>query len=181
MWKLTTVHTGHGHSLATSVFQYKYYFIRNNNFKTFTVRSNIFTFYPFRTIKRHIPVTAQMASGMCTSENPSNTSGTHSIAYVTAPDEQVAKKLAQGIISGKLAACVSILPGITSIYEWENNIREDPEVLMMIKTRTSKIPKLTEFIKQNHPYDLCEVISTVIQGGNAAYLKWIDELVPEND
>lgn len=106
--------------------------------------------------------------------------GTHSIAYVTAPNEEVAKKLAHGIVSKKLAACVNIVPKITSIYEWDNKINEDSEVLLMIKTRTSIISNLTEYVKSEHPYKVCEVISTPIYNGNTDYLDWISSAVPRS-
>jgi len=86
---------------------------------------------------------------------------TFSMAFVTAPNHETAKSLASGLVSGKLAACVNILPGVTSVYEWEGKVsiclklidkffcqvNEDPEILMMIKTRTSRIPELTEFVQ----------------------------------
>ncbi|KAJ8943441.1 hypothetical protein NQ318_015721 [Aromia moschata] len=106
--------------------------------------------------------------------------GEHSVAYVTAPNEEVAKKIGHGLVSNKLAACVNIVPKITSIYEWEGKINEDSEVLMMIKTRTSKVNQLTSYVKANHPYTVCEVISLPIQNGNDAYLKWISDIVPSH-
>ncbi|XP_063918213.1 protein CutA homolog isoform X2 [Zophobas morio] len=116
------------------------------------------------------------------SEIPQNSAyvpGTHSVAYVTTPNEKVAKEIAHGLVKQKLAACVNVIPKITSIYEWEDKINEDSEVLMMIKTRTSKVDALTEYVKSNHPYSVCEVISLPIEKGNDAYLKWIGEIVPE--
>lgn len=103
--------------------------------------------------------------------------GQHSVAYVTTPNEEVAKNISRGLITNKLAACINLIPKITSIYMWKGEVTEDSEVLMMIKTKTSKIEELTEFVKKNHPYEVCEVISLPIQNGNSAYLKWIDEVM----
>ncbi|XP_057658938.1 protein CutA homolog [Diorhabda carinulata] len=131
-------------------------------------------------IRRFSVLATKEMSGELSSSNKtfSYTSGEHSVAYVTAPNEEVAKKLANGIVKNKLAACVNIIPKIISIYEWEDKINEEPEVLMMIKTRTSKIGNLTEYVKTNHPYTVCEVISLPIQNGNQDYLKWINDVVP---
>lgn len=85
--------------------------------------------------------------------------GTHSMAYVTAPNQDVAKKIAG--------------------YEWKEEINEDPEVLMIIKTRSSRLEELTTMVKENHPYEVCEVISSPIAQGNPPYLDWIGEIVPE--
>jgi len=104
---------------------------------------------------------------------------TFSMAFVTAPTADAAKELASGLVSARLAACVNIMPGITSVYEWEGKVNTDPEVLMMIKTRTSRIPELTEFVQKNHPYDVPEVITTSIEGGSQPYLAWLGERVPE--
>ncbi|XP_076240201.1 cutA divalent cation tolerance homolog [Calliopsis andreniformis] len=113
--------------------------------------------------------------------NMSSFAGIHSVAYVTVPTQEVAKKLAHGLVKNKLAACVNIIPGITSVYEWKNEINEDSELLMMIKTRTDTVDALTKYVKENHPYEVCEVISLPIQNGNDKYLQWISEIVPSID
>ncbi|XP_035382213.1 protein CutA homolog isoform X4 [Electrophorus electricus] len=78
-------------------------------------------------------------------------SGTHSAAFVTCPNDTVAKELARGIVEKKLAACVNIVPKITSVYEWQGKIEEGSEVLLMIKTRTTKISALAEFVRKMAP------------------------------
>ncbi|XP_015913373.1 protein CutA homolog isoform X3 [Parasteatoda tepidariorum] len=105
--------------------------------------------------------------------------GIFSVSYVTAPSDEVAKKIAEGLVKEKLAACVNIVPGVQSIYEWKGEIQKDSEVLMVIKSRISRLEELTKYVRENHPYEVCEVISTPIQHGNPPYLKWLDEVVPE--
>ncbi|XP_020710224.2 divalent-cation tolerance protein CutA [Athalia rosae] len=99
--------------------------------------------------------------------------GSLSVAMVTVPTEIVAKKIACDVVKKKLAACVNILPKISSIYEWEGEVKEDQELLLIIKTKTDAIDALTKFVKDNHPYQVCEVISLPIQNGNREYLDWV--------
>lgn len=99
--------------------------------------------------------------------------GTASVAYVTAPDASVAKTLARGLINCKLAACINIIPGITSVYMWEGEINEDTEVLMMIKTKTSEIDGISKYIREHHPYNVAEVISVPIENGNPPYMDFL--------
>ncbi|KAM3911758.1 protein CutA isoform 2-T3 [Leptodactylus fuscus] len=106
-------------------------------------------------------------------------SGSVSAAYVTCPDVTVAKDIAKGLVERRLAACVNVIPQITSIYLWKGNIEEDNEVLLMIKTRSSKISAVTEYVRSVHPYEVCEVISVPIEQGNPPYLSWVTDTVPE--
>ncbi|XP_052221741.1 protein CutA homolog isoform X2 [Dreissena polymorpha] len=104
-------------------------------------------------------------------------SGTHSMAFVTVPSMDVGKKLAHGIVQRRLAACVNIIPSVTSVYEWEGKVNEDSELILMIKTSSEKIPDLSKYVRENHPYDCAEVISAKIEDGNEPYLKWIGDTV----
>jgi len=99
------------------------------------------------------------------------------IAYVTVPTDEVAKNISQGLVQSKLAACVNIIPGVKSIYEWEGKIEEDAELILMIKSKCSLTDELTKYVKSKHPYDCCEVITTSITGGNSDYLNWIGKIV----
>ncbi|VVC98450.1 unnamed protein product [Leptidea sinapis] len=105
----------------------------------------------------------------------------YSVAYVTVPSTNAGKKIGYAVVKHKLAACVNIIPQVTSIYEWENEINEDSEALLIIKTRTSLVDKLTTFVRAIHPYKVCEVISFPIKNGNPPYLKWIGETLPNVD
>lgn len=110
--------------------------------------------------------------------NMSSVAGMYSVSYVTVPDDTVAKKIARGLVENKLAACVNIIPQLTSVYEWEGKVQEEPELLLMIKTRTDIVDALTKYVKENHPYTICEVISLPIEKGNMDYLNWIGNIVP---
>jgi len=98
---------------------------------------------------------------------------TYQIAWVTAPKQQVGEEIAGALVDRKLAACVNIIQGITSVYVWEGKVEKDSEVLLMIKTRKNLIKDLISCVEQLHPYDCPEVITTSISDGRKGYLKWI--------
>ena len=85
--------------------------------------------------------------------------------------------LDRDIIQQKLAACFNIIPGLTSVHEWEGKIEKDQELLLMIKTKRSKVDELSELVRKNHPYDVAEVISLPIENGNLPYLQWVAKTV----
>lgn len=127
------------------------------------------------------PVRITSHLNFCCSQSMATSSETSlfAVCYVTAPDEKIAKNLAHGIVGKQFAACVNIIPAITSVYSWEGKINEDSEVMMIIKTRRSRVDDLSKFIRDNHPYSVAEVISVPIENGNAPYLDWIGKTVPE--
>ncbi|KAJ4962849.1 hypothetical protein NE237_022788 [Protea cynaroides] len=95
------------------------------------------------------------------------------VVYVTVPNKEAGKKLAESLVKEKLAACVNIVPGIESIYQWQGEIQKDSEELLIIKTRESLLEALTEHVKANHEYDVPEVIALPIKGGSLPYLEWV--------
>ncbi|GMY06993.1 protein CutA, chloroplastic [Fagus crenata] len=95
------------------------------------------------------------------------------VVYVTVPNKEAGKKLADSLVRERLAACVNRVPGIESVYEWKGEIHTDAEELLIIKTRQSLLEALTEHVKANHEYEVPEVISLPITGGNPQYLEWL--------
>ena len=95
------------------------------------------------------------------------------VLFVTAPDAKLAETIAGGLVERKLAACVNIIPGVTSIYRWEEKIHRDPEVLLAIKTRAGALKEVTQFIKEKHPAKVPEIISLPIAEGSPSYLEWL--------
>nr|XP_054510258.1 protein CutA homolog [Agelaius phoeniceus] len=105
-------------------------------------------------------------------------SGEVSAAFVTCPNLSVATELARSLVQQRLAACVNIIPGVTSVYTWQGKLEEDSEVLLMIKTRSSRVPALSDFVRSHHPYEVPEVVALPVAQGNPPYLRWVRDSVP---
>lgn len=97
------------------------------------------------------------------------------IVLTTVPNEKEAALLARKIIDERLAACVQILPQMTSVYFWENEIQEEPEHLMLIKTLAEKYGGLEEFIRANHSYSTPEIIAIEAKSVSPDYAAWLGE------
>lgn len=85
----------------------------------------------------------------------------------------VAEQIAEQLVTEQLAACVNLMPGITSVYQWQGKIEKEDEVLLFIKTSAEIFDELSARIEALHPYEVPEVIALDIQQGNSAYLDWI--------
>ena len=109
------------------------------------------------------------------------TDASYLLVLNTCPDEAVAEKIAENLVSQRLAACVNILPKIRSIYAWKGNIEHDNEVLLLIKTREDQFQALQQAILQLHPYELPEIVAVSLETGLADYLRWIDNSIGSPD
>jgi periplasmic divalent cation tolerance protein len=97
------------------------------------------------------------------------------IVQVTTKDEAEARKLAQLLLDQKQAACVNIVPKVSTLYRWQGKIETGTESLMTIKSRAALLDDIISLVKTYHSYDLPEVITTPIIGGNPAYLDWLKQ------
>lgn len=97
------------------------------------------------------------------------------VVYCACPDQATAERIAATLVDERLAACVNLLPGVTSIYRWRGQIQRDAETLLMIKTRSAVYRLLEARISELHPYEVPEIIALLIQTGSASYLNWIME------
>ncbi|NXC85168.1 CUTA protein, partial [Cercotrichas coryphoeus] len=104
--------------------------------------------------------------------------GTHSIALIACLDQPTARDIARAIMDKKLAAYVNILPKSSALYFWKGELEESTEILLLVKTRTSKIGELSNYVRSIHPFEIPEIISLPIDQGNPLYLRWIAENVP---
>jgi periplasmic divalent cation tolerance protein len=89
------------------------------------------------------------------------------------PDEDTAKALAKRLIDAHLAACVQIQTGMQSIYRWEGRVCEEQEVVLVAKTTAEQWSAISAFIKQNHPYDVPEIIAQPITHSDTNYARWV--------
>jgi periplasmic divalent cation tolerance protein len=106
---------------------------------------------------------------------PTNQSSPYRVVLCTCPDMETATQLANHIVGAKLAACVNIIPHLTSIYSWNNKIEKTSEILLIIKTTLQFYKALEVYLADAHPYECPEIIALPIEQGLTGYLKWIDD------
>lgn len=97
------------------------------------------------------------------------------VVFSTCGSEQEARKVARGLVEKRLAACVSVTPGIRSIYHWQGAIEEESEHLLVIKSRRDLFGRLRAELEKLHSYDVPEVIALPVVDGSEAYLGWMDQ------
>ena len=101
----------------------------------------------------------------------------YQIVLNTCPDIETSRIIADKIIDAGYAACVNIVTGMESVYQWQGQIEHEEEFLLIIKTRKDAYAQLEQLIQQNHPYELPEIIAVSIDSGSSEYLAWIGQTV----
>lgn len=97
----------------------------------------------------------------------------HLVVLVTAPMGAGEAALAKTLVTERLAACVSLVPAVRSIYVWEDKVQDDGEALLIIKTTADRYPALEARVKALHPYQVPEIIALPILRGQPDYLSWV--------
>ena len=95
------------------------------------------------------------------------------LVFCTCPDTATADRIAEALVTERLAACVNQIPGIRSVYLWQGKIERDAEVLLMIKTTDRRFAALETRITRLHPYEVPEIIAAPVTRGLPAYLEWV--------
>lgn len=103
------------------------------------------------------------------------TSKDYLVVFITTGNAVEAQRMADALISERKAACINIVPQVHSTFWWQGKIDWADETLLIIKTKASLLDELVRLVKQNHSYQVPEIVALPILGGNPAYLKWIDD------
>ena len=111
---------------------------------------------------------------------PHHNKMSHLLIITTCPDQKTAETIANNLLINKLAACINILPGLTSVYQWKGKIVNEKEFLLIIKSHEAKYAEIEKNLLLIHPYELPEIIAVPVQRGLPDYLQWIDSCLSLN-
>jgi periplasmic divalent cation tolerance protein len=95
------------------------------------------------------------------------------LVYMTAGTAEEARRIGAALVDEGLAACANVIDGMTSIYRWEGEVRNDNEAVLIAKTRRALVERLTERVKALHSYSCPCVVALPVLGGNPAFFDWI--------
>jgi len=99
------------------------------------------------------------------------------VVLTTLPREADAAAIARALVEDRVAACVNVLPEMTSVYVWQGRIEQELERQLLIKTTEERLPALWTRLRQRHPYEVPEFLVLPVVDGNEAYLRWVAESV----
>ena len=97
------------------------------------------------------------------------------VVLSTVPDQKSAEKIAAALVEDRVAACVNLVPGLTSIYRWEQQVKREPECLLVIKSSADRFEDLRKLLRSLHPYETPEILALRVSHGDPAYLRWLTE------
>lgn len=95
------------------------------------------------------------------------------LVHCTCPDLAIAQLIARALVDERFAACVQVVPGLVSVYRWQGEVRQDDELLLLIKTTRERWPALAARVRELHPYETPELLAFDAADGSADYLAWL--------
>jgi periplasmic divalent cation tolerance protein len=102
------------------------------------------------------------------------------IVVSTAGSPEEAARIARELVERRVAAYVSRLPGLISVYRWQGAVEEAGEVLLLIKTSEERLPALEAALRELHSYQVPEFLVLPVEAGSVAYLEWLFSSVQES-
>lgn len=99
------------------------------------------------------------------------------LVYITASTRKEADKIAQALVEKRLAACVTIIPEVSSRYWWKGRMEYDRELMLVAKTWQSRFKSLEKTVRAMHSYDVPEILAIPVVAGSADYLSWMKDAV----
>jgi periplasmic divalent cation tolerance protein len=95
------------------------------------------------------------------------------IALTTVSSIEEGRRLARLLVERRLAACVNLIPGLTSIYRWQGAVEEAAEILLVMKTSAEQLPALEAAVRELHSYEVPEFVALNVESGSQPYLEWL--------
>lgn len=95
------------------------------------------------------------------------------VVLTTTPDVASAERIGRALVEERLIACANLVPGLTSIYRWEGEVRAEGEVMLLMKTTADRLAQLERRLPELHPYDVPELVALPVSGALEAYGGWV--------
>ena len=97
------------------------------------------------------------------------------IVFVTVSSREEGENIGTSLVESKLAACVNVIPQVSSIFSWQGKIESENEVLLLVKTSQDRIGDLIDEIKRVHSYDVPEILAVPVFAGSKEYIDWVHQ------
>jgi len=102
------------------------------------------------------------------------------VILVTAASAEQGRRMGRALVEERLAACANVIPGLISIFRWQERVQEEAEVLVVIKSRADLFPALERRVRELHDYEVPEILALPVEQGSRPYLDWLrDQTGPE--
>jgi periplasmic divalent cation tolerance protein len=95
------------------------------------------------------------------------------VVFSTVPNRETGLRIGRTLVEQRLIACANLVPGLTSVYRWDGEVREEDEVLLLMKTRQTRLAELTERLTALHPFEVPELLAVPVEAGLPAYCAWV--------